>query len=91
MFSETRIYQQNYHLIINVLGFGETYCSLFLHTDLSRALVITELGYSRNEENLNMVMTNLRKLAEEPNPVHRLGNVANILKGGLTKCFVQVT
>ena len=59
----------------------EHHCSLFrfdvtnlntlYSTDLSKALVITELGSSRNPEVIDVVMSNLRRLAEKPIAVHR--------------------
>ncbi|XP_058944165.2 inositol monophosphatase 1 [Pocillopora verrucosa] len=41
-------------------------------TDLSKALVITELGSSRDPEIINVVMSNLRRLAEKPIAVHSI-------------------
>ena len=62
-------------------GWMEHHCSLvrfdvtnlnpLYSTDLSKALVITELGFSRDPEIINVVMSNLRRLAEKLTAVHR--------------------
>ena len=46
------------------------FCFLLSFADLSRALVITELGTSREVPNMAVVQKNFRTLAEEPVRVH---------------------
>jgi len=42
----------------------------FVFLELGRSLIITELGSNRSKERLDIVMKNLRTIAEEPNAVH---------------------
>lgn len=55
----------------SLVTFDVTNLNSLYSTDLSKALVITELGSSRDPEIINVVMSNLRRLAEKPIAVHR--------------------
>ncbi|KAK3737296.1 hypothetical protein QZH41_008203 [Actinostola sp. cb2023] len=39
-------------------------------TELGKSLIITELGYNREKEKLDIIMKNLRSIAKEPNAAH---------------------
>ncbi|KAK3737294.1 hypothetical protein QZH41_008201 [Actinostola sp. cb2023] len=62
--------------------------------ELARSLIITELGSNRKKERLDIVMKNLRTIAEEPDAAHgiRIGgsaayNLCTIARGGADGYF----